>query len=116
LKHFSLHFGGQRAIWSIVVCFVLLFNISVGIASADHHAHSNGTEISHIETSKVKANNQDADFPGHVDECGMSSCTFTVIGFDEKVSKTSGIPLRFKIINSDLASLWFEPPARPPRA
>ncbi|MEH6404098.1 MAG: hypothetical protein V7750_12035 [Sneathiella sp.] len=116
MKHSSLHSGGQKSIWSIIVCLVLLFNISVGVATSDHHANSDNTEISHINKSNVNSHTQDADLPGHVDECGMSSCTFTVMNLDEKVAKTGGIPLRFKIINSDLASLWFAPPARPPRA
>ena len=97
------------------MCFVLLFNIFVGIATADHHANSDNIEISHIKLSSASSKIPSTDLPGHVDECGMSSCTFTVINFDERVTKTSGIPLRFIIKNSDLVSIKSQPPARPPR-
>lgn len=106
----------RRRTMSIVIALIFAFNIFAVVPMAENHAHEEG--VGHYMVSAVDdlSNTADKKRHGHIEKCGVASCSISSPEFQAETLAKFGTKTSFSDLSSQLGSLSLFPPERPPKA
>jgi hypothetical protein len=101
---------------SLVIALIFAFNIFAVVPMAENHVNADGMDHFMIAENDDLSNSTEKTRHGHIEKCGVASCSIAYPELQNNTAAFSGTKTSFTISPSQLGSLSLFPPERPPKA
>ncbi len=101
---------------SVVIALVFAFNIFAVVPMAENHANEEGVGHYMVASTDDLSNTADKKRHGHIEKCGVASCSISSPEFQTGAIAKFGTKTTFSTLSAQLGSLSLFPPERPPKA
>ena len=101
---------------SLVIALIFAFNIFAVVPMAENHANEDGMDHFLVAEQDDLSKSTEKTRHGHIEKCGVASCSIAYPEFQNDTSTFSGTKTSFAILSSQHGSLSLFPPERPPKA
>ncbi|MCR9215534.1 MAG: hypothetical protein NXI13_17615 [Proteobacteria bacterium] len=101
---------------SVVIALIFAFNIFAVVPMAANHANEEGVAHYMVAAAEDLTNTVDKKRHGHIEKCGVASCSISSPEFQTGAIAKSGTKTSFSALSTQLGSVSLFPPERPPKA